>query len=99
MLAESFLQMHAARLGRTARLTREPLRRLSATIGPECAGIEECAGAELVLCRGEEIGVADLPEEVALGEVLVQKHSGEGHDNGLARRIFGRRSGNLRWRI
>jgi DNA-binding NtrC family response regulator len=42
----------------------------------------------LVLCRGEEIGVADLPEEVASGETLVQKPSGRGHENGLGEKDF-----------
>src|SRR5882757_8434118 len=42
----------------------------------------------LVLCRGEEIGVADLPEEVARGEALVRKTSGDGHDNGLGEKDF-----------
>jgi DNA-binding NtrC family response regulator len=41
-----------------------------------------------VLCRGEEIAVPDLPEEVARGEALVQKHSGDGHDNGLSEKDF-----------
>src|ERR1700747_3619080 len=40
------------------------------------------------LCRWEEIGVADLPEEVARGEALVEAHSGAGHDNGLGEKDF-----------
>jgi len=42
----------------------------------------------LVLCRGEEIGVADLPEEVAHGEALVRRSSADGHDNGLGEKDF-----------
>jgi DNA-binding NtrC family response regulator len=42
----------------------------------------------LVLCRGEEIGIADLPEEVAVGEALVRKTSANGNDNGLDERDF-----------
>jgi DNA-binding NtrC family response regulator len=42
----------------------------------------------LVLCRGEEIDVSDLPEEVARGEALVQKHSGGGNENGLSEKDF-----------
>jgi DNA-binding NtrC family response regulator len=89
VLAESFLQMHAARLGRTAQLTREAIAAIERYDWP--GNVRELKNAlerSLVLCRGDEIGVADLSEEVALGEVLVQKHSGEGHDNGLGEKDF-----------
>jgi len=89
VLAESFLQMHAARLGRGARLTREALAAIERYDWP--GNVRELKNAlerSLVLCRGEEIGVADLPEEVARGETLVQKPSGRGHENGLGEKDF-----------
>jgi len=89
VLAESFLQMHAARLGRTAQLTREAIAAIERYDWP--GNVRELKNAlerSLVLCRGEEINVADLPEEVARGESLVQKHSADGHDNGLGEKDF-----------
>jgi len=89
VLAESFLQMHAARLGRTAQLTREAIAAIERYDWP--GNVRELKNAlerSLVLCRGEEIDVADLPEEVARGESLVQKHSPDGHDNGLGEKDF-----------
>ena len=89
VLAESFLQMHAARLGRSARLTREAMAAIERYDWP--GNVRELKNAlerSLVLCRGEEIGVPELPEEVARGESLAQKPSGEGRDNGLGERDF-----------
>jgi DNA-binding NtrC family response regulator len=89
VLAESFLQMHAARLGRTARLTRDAIAAIERYDWP--GNVRELKNAlerSLVLCRGEEIDVPDLPEEVARGESLVQKHSADGHNNGLGEKDF-----------
>jgi len=89
VLAESFLQMHTARLGRTARLTREAISAIERYDWP--GNVRELKNAlerSLVLCRGEEIDVADLPEEVARGESLVQKHSADGRNNGLGEKDF-----------
>jgi DNA-binding NtrC family response regulator len=89
VLAESFLQMHAARLGRAARLTREAIAAIERYDWP--GNVRELKNAlerSLVLCRGEEIDVADLPEEVARGESPMQKHSADGHDNGLTENDF-----------
>jgi two-component system, NtrC family, nitrogen regulation response regulator NtrX len=89
VLAESFLQMHGARLGRQARLTREAIAAIERYDWP--GNVRELKNAlerSLVLCGGEEIGVADLPEEVAHGEALVQKHSGDGQGNGLSEKDF-----------
>ncbi|HEY4816686.1 MAG TPA: sigma-54 dependent transcriptional regulator [Candidatus Acidoferrum sp.] len=89
LLAESFLQMHAARLGRTALLTREAIAAIERYAWP--GNVRELKNAlerSLVLCRGEEIGVADLPEEVARGESLLPRHSTAGHDNGLGEKDF-----------
>src|SRR6266478_2646995 len=60
VLAESFLQMHAARLGRAARLTREAIAAIERYDWP--GNVRELKNAlerSLVLCRGDEIGVAD----------------------------------------
>jgi DNA-binding NtrC family response regulator len=89
VLADSFLQMHAARLGRAARLTREAMAAIERYDWP--GNVRELKNAlerSLVLCRGEEIGVPDLPEEVARGESLLQKHSGEERDHGLSEKDF-----------
>jgi DNA-binding NtrC family response regulator len=89
VLAESFLQMHAERLGRSARLTREAIAAIERYDWP--GNVRELKNAlerSLVLCRGEEIDVSDLPEEVARGEALVQKHSGGGNENGLSEKDF-----------
>jgi len=89
LLAESFLQMHAARLGRAALLTREAVAAIERYAWP--GNVRELKNAlerSLVLCRGEEIGVADLPEEVARGESLLPRHSTAGHDNGLGEKDF-----------
>jgi DNA-binding NtrC family response regulator len=89
VLADSFLQMHAARLGRAARLSREAMAAIERYDWP--GNVRELKNAlerSLVLCRGEEIGVPDLPEEVARGESLLQKHSGEERDHGLSEKDF-----------
>jgi two-component system nitrogen regulation response regulator NtrX len=90
ILAESFLQMHAARLGRGASLTREALAAIERYEWP--GNVRELKNAlerSIVLCRGEEIGVMDLPEEVARGESLVPRRSGGAHDsNGLGEKDF-----------
>jgi two-component system nitrogen regulation response regulator NtrX len=41
----------------------------------------------LVLCHGEEIGVADLPEEVANGDSAPHRH-GDGQENQFAEKDF-----------
>ena len=90
LLAESFLQLHAARLGRTARLTREAVIAIE---GYDWLGnareLKNALERSLVLCVGEEIAVADLPPEVASGKALVQKHSRGGGENlGLSEKDF-----------
>jgi len=88
LLAESFLQMHAARLGRAARLTREAIATIERYAWP--GNVRELKNAlerSLVLCRGEEIAVGDLPEEVASGEALSLK-AASAHDNGLGEKDF-----------
>ncbi len=89
LLADSFLQMHAARLGRTARLKREALAVIERYDWP--GNVRELKNAlerSLVLRLGEEIGVADLPGEVVHGETISHKHSGDEQDNGIGERDF-----------
>ena len=42
----------------------------------------------VVLCRGDEIGVQDLPGEVVHGEAISVKHRGDENDNGIGERDF-----------
>jgi DNA-binding NtrC family response regulator len=89
VLAEAFLQMHAQRLGRTARLSREAMTALERYDWP--GNVRELKNAlerSLVLCRGEEIDVEDLPGEVARGEVLPGKSTGDARDSGFDERDF-----------
>jgi len=89
VLAESFLQMHASRLGRAARLSREAIAALDRYNWP--GNVRELKNAlerSLVLCRDEEISVQDLPEEVAHGQALTSKHARENSDNGFGERDF-----------
>ena len=89
VLAESFLQMHAVRLGRTARLTRQAIAAIERYDWP--GNVRELKNAlerSQVLCRGEEIDVADLPDEVASGEAILQKRSVDGRDTGLGEKDF-----------
>src|SRR5579872_2075167 len=89
VLADQFLQVHGSRLGRTARLSREALAAIERYDWP--GNVRELKNAlerSLVLCRGDEIGVADLPEEVAAGEALVGKASSDGTDVGLGENDF-----------
>ncbi len=84
VLAAAFLQMHAARLGRSARLAREALAALQDYGWP--GNVRELKNAlerSLVLCRGEEIGVDDLPGEIVSGESLVAKPGAKGSDAGM----------------
>jgi two-component system nitrogen regulation response regulator NtrX len=89
VMADQFLQVHGSRLGRTARLSREALAAIERYDWP--GNVRELKNAlerSLVLCRGDEIGVADLPEEVAVGEALVGKASSDGTDVGLGENDF-----------
>jgi len=89
VLADQFLQVHGSRLGRTARLSREALAAIERYDWP--GNVRELKNAlerSLVLCRGEEIGTADLPEEVAAGEVLVARANNVGADVGLGENDF-----------
>src|ERR1700687_642778 len=79
ILANAFLQMHASRLGRTARLTPEAMVALKKYEWPgNVRELKNTLERSVVLSAGEEIGVADLPEEIARGEA---KSNGPNHRN------------------
>jgi DNA-binding NtrC family response regulator len=83
-LAEAFLQIHGARLGRNGRLTKEALTVLEKYAWP--GNVRELKNAmerAMVLSRGEEVGVADLPEEVVKGSPVLPKGNQSGADLGL----------------
>jgi len=89
VLAEAFLQMHAARLGRTARLTREAAAAIERYDWP--GNVRELKNAlerSLVLCRSDEIDVEDLPQEVVSGEAAPHKSSSGTNENGFGERDF-----------
>ncbi|PYT81549.1 MAG: hypothetical protein DMG40_09065 [Acidobacteria bacterium] len=89
LLAEAFLQMHGARLGRTARLSREALGAVEKYDWP--GNVRELKNAlerSVVLCRKEEIGVDDLPAEVVEGETISVKHGSDQPDNGMGEADF-----------
>jgi transcriptional regulator with PAS, ATPase and Fis domain len=88
VMAESFMQMHAARLGRSAQLSRDAMAALERYDWP--GNVRELKNAlerSLVLCRSEEIGVSDLPGEVARGETPLSAHPGDS-TNGFGERDF-----------
>jgi two-component system nitrogen regulation response regulator NtrX len=81
VLAEAFLSMHRAKLGRSsagnrARLTREVIAALERYDWP--GNVRELKNAlerALVLSHGDELGVVDLPEEVVSGQGLTRNAS------------------------
>jgi DNA-binding NtrC family response regulator len=89
MLAQAFVQLHGARLGKTARLTKETVAVLERYDWP--GNVRELNNAierSMVLSRGEEIGVGDLPEEVAKGSPVLPKSGEESSDPGLGEKDF-----------
>ena len=89
LLTETFLKMHGARLGRTAGLKREAMATIEKYDWP--GNVRELKNAlerSVVLSRGDEIGVEDLPGEVVHGESASLKHCGDRHDNGIGERDF-----------
>jgi DNA-binding NtrC family response regulator len=88
ILAESFVQLHGQRLGRTPRLGKETLKALERYDWP--GNIRELKNAierALVLSRGDELLPSDLPEEVLHGVALLPKGA-DGEDIGLRERDF-----------
>jgi len=89
LLAEAFLEMHGARVGRTLRLSREALAAIEKYDWP--GNVRELKNAlerSVVLCRKEEIAAEDLPAEAAQGETISLKHDGDQADNGMGERDF-----------
>src|SRR5215510_9175515 len=89
LLADAFVQMNAARLGRPARLNREALAAVEKYDWP--GNVRELRNAlerSVVLCRGEEIGVADLLVEVLHGEAISVKAGANQQDNGMGEQDF-----------
>jgi DNA-binding NtrC family response regulator len=87
-LTEAFLQIHGARLGRSGRLRKEALATLERYDWP--GNIRELKNAierAMVLSRGQEVDVSDLPEEVVKGSPILPK-TGDGADLGLSESDF-----------
>ena len=89
ILAQAFLQLHGARLGKVARLTKEGSAALERYDWP--GNVRELKNAlerSTVLSRSEEIGVADLPEEVVKGSPVLPKSGEGGADHGFNEKDF-----------
>jgi two-component system, NtrC family, nitrogen regulation response regulator NtrX len=89
LLAESFVQLHGARLGRTPRISKEAMKALERYDWP--GNVRELKNAierALVLSRGEELGESDLPEEVRRGVAILPKAAGDGEEFGLREKDF-----------
>jgi DNA-binding NtrC family response regulator len=83
-LAEAFLQIHGARLGRTGRLTKEALAMLEHYDWPgNVRELKNVIERAMVLSRDEEVGIVDLPDEVVKGSPVLPKSGGEGANLGL----------------
>jgi DNA-binding NtrC family response regulator len=77
MLADAFLKLHAARIGRTARMSRPALDLLMRYDWPgNLRELKNALERSLIFAQNEEIGVADLPEEVRTGEPATGKPKG-----------------------
>jgi DNA-binding NtrC family response regulator len=84
LLAEAFLELHGARLGRKPRLGRETLEVLERCDWP--GNVRELKNAlerGVILARGEEIQPTDLPEEILSGRSGVRTPGANGADAGL----------------
>lgn len=99
VLTEAFLQIHLTRLrsaaaggaspAPTGRVSRAAMDALEKYDWP--GNVRELKNAlerSLVLCRGDEIGVADLPQEVVSGEPTLHKNSNGAHDSGFGEKDF-----------
>jgi DNA-binding NtrC family response regulator len=100
VLSDSFLEMHGARMGRSTRLNKDVLAALEAYDWP--GNVRELKNAlerGVVMCRGEEIGLSDLPNEVATGQALTGKEGARGDDAGMSERDFreGKRKFEIAW--
>src|SRR5216684_1977597 len=100
VLSDAFLEMHGARMGRSTRLNKDVLAALEAYDWP--GNVRELKNAlerGVVMCRGEEIGLSDLPNEVATGQTLTRKEGAPGDDAGMSERDFreGKRKFEIAW--
>jgi len=89
VLAESFLQLHGKRLNRNLQLTRDAYAALERYDWP--GNVRELKNAierSMVLTQGNDIGVKDLPEEVATGKSITHKDSNGHLDTGMNERDF-----------
>jgi DNA-binding NtrC family response regulator len=89
ILAQAFLQLHGARLGRMPRLTKEAAAALERYDWP--GNVRELKNAierSMVLTRSGEIGVSDLPEEVVKGSPVLPTSGEENSDHGLSEKDF-----------
>jgi len=89
ILAEAFVRLHGARLGRIPRLGKEALKALERYDWP--GNVRELKNAierALVLSRGDELGAGDLPEEVVHGVPMVPKGEADRDDFGLREKDF-----------
>jgi DNA-binding NtrC family response regulator len=88
LLANAFLEQHAARVGRKAQLSAGALRALEHCDWP--GNVRELKNAlerSLVLARGEEIFPGDLPDEILSGEPLAKK-AGDAAEAGMGETDF-----------
>jgi DNA-binding NtrC family response regulator len=89
ILVEAFLQLHGARLGRSVHLTKEALMALERYDWPgNIRELKNTIERSMVLSRGEELDVNDLPEEVAKGVPMLPKSGEEHSDHGLNEKDF-----------
>ena len=100
VLSDAFLKMHGARMGLSTRLNKDVLAALEAYDWP--GNVRELKNAlerSVVMCRDEEIGLRDLPNEVATGQALIRKESARGDDAGMSERDFreGKRKFEIAW--
>jgi len=89
MLADAFLKMHGARLGRPARLGKDALAALEAYDWP--GNVRELKNAlerSVVMYRGDEVLRSDLPAEVASGQPLSLKGGSAADEAGMSERDF-----------
>jgi DNA-binding NtrC family response regulator len=78
-----------ASLSPTKRVTREAMAAIERYDWP--GNVRELKNAlerSLVLCRGEEIGVEDLPQEVVIGEAAPHRNSDGTNENGFSEKDF-----------
>src|SRR4030095_1758711 len=87
VLADAFLKMHGARIGRSARLNKAALGALEAYDWPgNVRELKNALESSVVMCREEEILPTDLPGEVVSGQQPTGKAGANGVDAGLGER-------------